>query len=36
MVDKGSGTVTPIQTAPNKPGKAIKVGGGPQAAAITP
>ena len=30
------GTVTPIRTATNTPGPAIKVGSGPEAVAITP
>ena len=34
--DDNSGTVTPIRTATNKAGKAIKVGSGPKAIAITP
>src|SRR5258707_6836803 len=35
-VNSGSGTVTPISTATNKPGKPIKVGKDPFALAITP
>src|ERR1022692_3990168 len=36
VVNQGSGTVTPINTATGKPGKAIKVGNSPGAIAITP
>ena len=36
VVNYGFGTVTPISTATNKPGKAIKVGDEPFAIAITP
>ncbi len=36
VVNSGSGTVTPISTATNTAGKAIKVGPGPVAIAITP
>ncbi len=35
MANADSGTVTPISTATNRPGKPIKVGRGPDAIAIT-
>ena len=36
VANNHSGTVTPIRTATNLPGPAIKVGSGPEAVAITP
>jgi YVTN family beta-propeller protein len=36
VVNAGSGTVTPIDTATNKAGPPIKVGGYPYAIVITP
>ncbi len=36
VANQGSGTVTPIRTATNTAGKAIKIGDNPQSIAITP
>ena len=36
VTNEGSGSVTPIEVATNKPGAEIKVGGGPEEIAITP